>query len=115
MSRKELKFRVYNKYWKRFVYENECDPSLEWDGTVFQIFAESFVLQQYTGIKDKEGVEIFEGDIVDDKFKWEVIKADGAFWGIRKGDTRVLLCEIIHARSRALVPIEVIGNIYERG
>lgn len=67
MSR-EIKFRAWNRNTNKMV---DCyattrlalDPSLQQDG-LFLPFSDKFILEQYTGLKDSKGVEIYEGDIL---------------------------------------------------
>lgn len=117
MSR-EIKFRVYDKeknMWTNFkildniMYFMDKNTGV-WFHEKYKA-KERFALMQYTGIKDKNDVEIYEGDIVILNDAEEenrcVVKYKYGSYILVDGDLRENLSNV---ENRFL---EVIGNIYE--
>lgn len=116
---REIKVRAWYKPYKQ-MYQVE---SLRFDGNgVYRavlieesfydrriVEADEIVIEQFTGLKDKNSTEIYEGDIlIDDTGEpveyWVVKFADGGFVGECAGVAESLF---------ELTNLEVVGNIHK--
>jgi uncharacterized phage protein (TIGR01671 family) len=89
---REFKFRLWdlkNKIWitPSHLEVMGADGTLEPIGTPESV--ENYVIQQYTGIKDINGEEIYEGDIVEFTNEYGKIKCGKIIWGEYNDDEYV--------------------------
>ncbi|MFA6917003.1 MAG: YopX family protein [Parachlamydiales bacterium] len=111
MEKREIKFRAWDKKISDMLYwdsKSQKFSNIFWN----MVKDENMPLMQYTGLKDKNGTEIYEGDIVQNTAaKWEVIFNKGCFCG--RHLRFYTLEDETHLALRAILNIEIIGNIYE--
>lgn len=68
---REIKFRAWDEINKRMIYGPTPDsPSSSW---ILALPDEGVVKMQYTGLKDNNGKEIYEGDILVGLIVWYAV------------------------------------------
>lgn len=125
---REIKFRIWDNADKKYLslqdYQELGAIEVENDGTLtlsprfrfltsMMIMPERFVPQQYTGIKDKNGVEIYEGDRVMFDYEWTKPNEIGVVTWNNDNASFQIKGHIPSSSMKHLDRMKVIGNIYE--
>ena len=107
---REIKFRAWNKQRKEMIIVEEIHfkyNSIVYDEGIITSPMKNFEMMQFTGLKDKKGKEIYEGDVLENGFKdskYKIIFEDGKFVADQLEGFGIFDIED---------EWEVIGNIYE--
>ena len=116
---REIKFRAWDKENKKMMkvsslsLENK-EIAVRENGTYHFFRMKNLELMQYTGIKDKNDKEIYEGDILffrDENTKYVVVWQDTAFI-IKSIEIRKYSEEMCWLDDTEIC-CEIVGNIYE--
>lgn len=118
------KYRMWNKITSRLhgvdglYFDSEEVQYKDEVGVLRFIKFENTILMQSTGLRDKNGKEIFEGDILGIDTDEEVVNVN-IFWNSKhalfmleskKYNENNLLAELVEDNA---YPFEIVGNIYE--
>ena len=111
--KRPIEFRAWDIHQKKYKY-----PKL-WDNTMPSNWEQHYILEQYTGLTDRNGVKIWEGDLVSyhnpfsQKTYVHTVRWDerwAAFGMFEDGND---YCQ--ESDWQKIVDVEVCGNIHESG
>ena len=125
MNRRQLKFRAWDTLAKKFTYPDKGYQGhyvLTLNGEFFNLQngsgGDEYIVQQFTGLKDSKGIDVYEGDIVEFLHKGKTIFSKISYYS-NVGMFAVVIepnQEIDIETRKCLAEVcffEVIGNIFE--
>lgn len=130
---RKIKFRAWDKKNKKMAYSDDGNLEYGWftdnDGCMLCVRIEKDIklnnIMEYTGLKDKNGKEIYEGDILEvvNNLNEEIKKlythnvivkhVNGAFVATWEDDIDGETYSHFNNYNTPVVTFEIIGNVYE--
>jgi len=122
IGKREIKFRAWNSKDKEMNYLEELCVHNRNEGIIcYGEINFNPIVMQYTGLKDKNGKETYEGDIL--KYSWERSGKTNERIGYVKGNVRGYCYDFIGSDNKVMhtlysviteeESVEVIGNVFE--
>lgn len=125
---RQLKFRAF--YQKKLYMQEYCggfsyfihndSDALTLEDIFVAAERQKCIIQQYTGLKDRNGIPIFEGDLVQynqnsnyDGINFEVTWSDVSFGWVLKSKNGDYLTNMTTPNGPRYNFLEVVGNIFE--
>ena len=120
---REIKFRIWadNQFYYKCLVGNTNDtddkkytcPVVWLDDRKEWVNCDNGIISQYTGIKDKNGVEVYEGDKVMFDYEWTEPDEIGVITWNKDTASFQIKGHIPSSSMKHLDRMKVIGNIYE--
>ena len=116
---REIKFRAWDHIQESFVYSNRFEDSRDLGLVIFQFrhsqWDNNTIIEQYTGIKDKTGKEIYEGDIVETGISIDDVYYERIATILWDSEFSMFIQKFSDSDGDQMmdVPCMVLGNIHE--
>lgn len=119
---REIKYRTWDKHYEEWATHDQQLSEVNVSATVREPSVltvgdgKRFELNMYTGLKDKNGTEIFHKDIVDwidGEFSFRAVVEDGYWQWYLKGVYPIDNFDFADYTDKNQTDLVIVGNIYE--
>jgi len=110
----EIKFRYWRKYENK-MYDKayvEEHRKFAFMSELLEAAQERYIFQQFTGLKDRNGKDIYDGDLITGggllvpfELYWNTLSAE---WWVKRGDDEGWKIDLLYTKM-----YEVVGNKFE--
>lgn len=118
---RDIRFRIWNENLKEMIKDIHICPQYGWlvmsDNDAIaergRVSEEDLIWMQYTGLKDKNNKEVYEGDIVMFDYDWTKSTEIGVVTWNNDNASFQIKGHIPSSSMKHLKQMKIIGNIYQ--